>query len=276
MYLLNGQLQDLISVTDRGFQYGDGVFETIEVLNGIPLFFDRHLARLLLGCQRLLIPAPDTDLLKAEAAQFVSAANHAVLKLVVTRGSGGRGYRAPLNSLPTRLLSLHPYPDYPLNFQQNGVHTRLCKLRLGNNPALSGIKHLNRLEQILARAEWQDDTIQEGLLLDDKENLIEGTMSNVFIVKSAALLTPDLTACGVKGIVRDVIIDIAKQINCSVLEKSLSLADLYAADEVFLTNSIIGIWPVRKFEHQQYNLGKLCLALQAKFNAIRIKQTTHA
>ena len=173
MFLLNGERRQCVDVADRGFQYGDGVFETIEVADGKPLFLDRHLRRLAKGCGKLLIPPPDLALLAEESLQISASARHAVLKLIVTRGCGGRGYRQPPRILPTRLLSLHPHPDYPEHFQTDGVTLRFCEYRLSINPALAGIKHMNRLEQILARAEWQDDGVQEGLMLDACGNVVE-------------------------------------------------------------------------------------------------------
>ena len=161
--LINGERKKHIEVTDRGFQYGDGLFETIEVCNGQTVFLDRHLDRLKAGCDRLHIPFPNREVLCFEAATLVQQSisqqsgyqysNKAVLKLIVTRGSGGRGYCPPDLIQPTRVLSLHPFPDYPSTYQEQGIISRFCDTRLGLNPALAGIKHLNRLEQIMARSE---------------------------------------------------------------------------------------------------------------------------
>lgn len=269
MFLLNGERGHCIDVADRGFQYGDGLFETIEVVNGKPLFLDRHLNRLANGCRRLLIPAPDSALLAGEARQVSAGADHAVLKLIVTRGSGGRGYRQPLRIIPTRLLSLHPYPDYPAHFQTDGIRARFCLHRLAINPALAGIKHMNRLEQILARAEWRDDDTQEGLMLDSNERVVEGTMSNLFWVKDGVLYTPTVTECGVAGILRGIVMELAQGSGMELHEKQLEKHALLRADEVFVTNSVIGIWPVKQLERQEFSVGAMTRSLQELFNAAR-------
>ncbi|MDD1620815.1 MAG: aminodeoxychorismate lyase [Methylococcaceae bacterium] len=273
MYLLNGESRQCIDVADRGFQYGDGLFETIEVSNGKPLFLERHLARLSNGCRRLLIPVPDLALLTQEALQVSAASERAVLKLIVTRGCGGRGYRQPPRILPTRLFSLHPFPDYPEHFQAEGITVRFCRLRLANSPALAGIKHMNRLEQVLARAEWWDDGIQEGLMLDSNEHVVEGTMTNLFMVKDGVLYTPIVTECGVAGIVREMVMEFAQCNNITLIETQLDKDTLLRADEVFVTNSVIGIWPVMQIEQHGFGVGPLTRSFQAYFNAARAMET---
>jgi 4-amino-4-deoxychorismate lyase len=269
MYLLNGERGQSIDAADRGFQYGDGLFETIEVSNGKPLFLGRHLARLTNGCRRLLIPAPDWALLTQEALQVSATSERAVLKLIVTRGCGGRGYRQPSRILPTRLFSLHPFPDYPSHFQTEGVVARFCRLRLAISPALAGIKHMNRLEQILARAEWRDDDMQEGLMLDSNDHVVEGTMTNLFMVKEGVLYTPVVTECGVAGIVREIVMEFAQSNNIVLLEKQIDKQALLRADEIFVTNSVIGVWPVKQLEQNRFGVGRLTKAFQALFNAAR-------
>ncbi len=269
MFLLNGESRHCVDVSDRGFQYGDGVFETIEVVNGKPLFFDRHLIRLASGCQALMIPCPDFSILENEARQLSTGAEHAVLKLIVTRGSGGRGYRVPQQVLPTRLLSLHPYPDYPKDFQAAGINARVCERRLAINPELARIKHLNRLEQILARAEWQDDEFQEGLMMDRDNRFVEGTMSNLFWVKNDVLHTPLLNNCGIAGIVRELIIELARAARLSVVEESIDIAGLLQVDELFVTNSVIGIWPVTRLEYRAFAVGGITRQMQKLYAQAR-------
>lgn len=269
MLLLNGERRHCVDVSDRGFQYGDGLFETIEVFRGKPLFLDRHLKRLAKGCRTLLIPQPDASLLECEARQLSSAVDRAVLKLIVTRGSGGRGYRQPEQISPTRLLSLHPYPDYPESFQTDGVVTRFCAGRLAANPALAGIKHMNRLEQILARAEWQDDSVQEGLMFDFSDHVVEGTMSNLFFAKNDVLYTPDLTNCGIAGIVREMVIEFAERQQLQLRETRIGRQMLLDADEIFVTNSVIGIWPVKQVEQYGYRVGGITRSMQGLYAAAR-------
>jgi len=272
MFLLNGEHRHCVDVSDRGFQYGDGLFETIEVLQGKPLFLDRHLKRLDEGCRRLLIPMPAVSLLEHEALQASQSAERAVLKLMLTRGSGGRGYRQPVQIIPTRLFALHPYPDYSPALQNDGITARFCRQRLAMNPSLAGIKHMNRLEQILARAEWQDETIQEGLMLDTQDHVVEGTMSNLFSVKAGKLYTPPLLDCGVAGIVRGLILEFAQRIKLPLFEQSVDQAALLQADEVFVSNSVIGIWPVRQLEEQVLSVGAITQTLQGMFNTARLQE----
>ena len=269
MYLLNGESKHTIEISDRGFQYGDGLFETIEVLNGTPVFLNQHLQRLFKGCQRLLLPIPDPDTLRKEAFQLSQGETSAVLKLIVTRGSGGRGYRQPETIQPTRLLSLHPFPEYPESFKQQGITVRFCANLLGLNPSLAGIKHMNRLEQVLARAEWDSPEIQEGLMLDINGNVIEGTMSNLFMVKDQVLYTPTIEQCGVEGVLRNILISLAKQKQMKLIEKRISKEELLSADELFVTNSIIGIWPIKQVETQHFKIGSITHKLQSLFSTFK-------
>ena len=250
MILINGQPADQISAQDRGLHYGDGLFETIAVKNGTPLLWDRHMQRLGLGCSRLGIEPPDPALLRAETEQLCAGVERAVLKIIITRGAGGRGYRpSPLTSHPlsaTRIVARYPWPEWPQRFWQEGVRVRICRTPLGANPSLAGIKHLNRLEQVLARSEWDDPDIPEGLMLDQAGSVIEATMSNLFIVRGGRLLTPDLSVCGVAGIVRACIIEIAAKLSIPCTVTRLTLADVQSAEEGFLCNSLIGLWPIRE------------------------------
>ncbi len=262
MILVNGEYKDQIDLSDRGFQYGDGLFETIAVRDGKPVCFDRHLARLKAGCERLLIPFPGTELLTLEAQQLSREATDSVLKIILTRGSGGRGYRQPDIITTTRVLSLHPFPEYPLVYKNEGVVTRFCNTRLGINPALAGIKHLNRLEQVLARAEWSDPFIQEGIMLDVNDQVIEGTMTNLFYVKNNRLYTSSIDQSGIAGIIRGIIIQIGALIGYPVVEHKFTREQLLSADELFLTNSIIEIWPVRQVDNTAFEKGLITEQIQ--------------
>ncbi len=262
MILVNGECREHIEISDRGFQYGDGLFETIAVLNGQPVFFDRHIDRLKAGCLRLYIPFPGTGLLAHEAQKLSEHSSNAVLKLILTRGSGGRGYRQPDLIQTTRVLSLHPFPDYPDSYKVQGIVARFCDTRLGLNPALAGIKHLNRLEQILARAEWTDPAIQEGIMLDINGHVVEGTMTNLFYVKNHTLYTSVLTFAGVAGIIRGILMAIASVQGIFAIEHTFTQDELLSADEVFVCNSIAGIWPVRQIENIRFPVGEITRQLQ--------------
>ncbi|MCF7986492.1 MAG: aminodeoxychorismate lyase [Methylovulum sp.] len=276
MFLVNGECRSQIDISDRGLQYGDGLFETIAVHNYQPIFWQDHFNRLQAGCLRLRLPVPDSDILLAEVNQLCSQSNFAhlaVLKLMITRGSGGRGYRQPDPVLPTRILSLHPYPDYPAHFQSEGIVARFCEARLAINPLLAGLKHLNRLEQVLARAEWQNTAIQEGIMLNVHGWVIEGTMTNLFYVKAGILYTAILDESGILGIMRQKIIELSRQNGLHVCEQRYTQIDLFSADEVFFSNSLIGIWPVKQIDRHMFAVGiitkQLILWLQQLHEADR-------
>ncbi len=271
MVLVNGKQQQTIAVTDRGLHYGDGLFETIEIIRGQPVFLTQHLARLEAGCHTLKIPFPSTNLLMDEISQVSNNCTHGVLKLMLTRGSGGRGYRQPESIQTTRFIALHPYPEYPVNYATQGVDVCFCTTRLGLNATLAGLKHNNRLDQVLARAEWQDE-FQEGLMLNLNEHVIEGTMTNLFVVKEGVLYTPELSLSGIVGIVRQIILLLGKQQNILVQQVELPQDFVVSADELFLSNSVIGIWPVKSLENKAYPVGSMTKTLQKALTAYKARE----
>jgi 4-amino-4-deoxychorismate lyase len=204
--------------------------------------------------------------LLAYVEQLLNASDlqEGVLKIIITRGVGGRGYRLPEHAALTYCLAV--FPSLAIPAYQQGVKVRVCQQVLASSPSLAGMKHLNRLEHILARAEWQGDDYAEGLLLSESGNLIEATASNVFLVRDGQLFTPDLTLAGVAGIMRRLIVaELAPAMGVSVLVASLTLADVELADEVFVCNSVVGIWPVLAVtgvERQSFPLGAITQALQ--------------
>ena len=254
MFLLNGQSADSIDLLDRGLHYGDGLFETIAVINEQPLCLDKHLQRLLSGCTRLKFDFNDAEILKSEIISICKNIDQAVLKIILTTGIGGRGYKRSSSELkPTRLLAIHPWPEYPDNYSTQGIQAYLCSNRLGHNPGLAGIKHLNRLEQVLARNEWDDANTMEGLMLDNNDNVIAGTMSNLFVVfPDKKLITSDLSLCGIQGIVRQYILDHCADITYASEVKNLSMDDIYSASEIFFCNSVAGIMPVSQLANHKF------------------------
>jgi len=158
----------------------------------------------------------------------------------------------------------HGWPDYPEEYTQEGVAVRLCETRLSCNPALAGIKHLNRLEQVLARAEWSEETIAEGVMLDTAGRMVEGTMSNLFLVRGGALVTPSLEQCGVAGVMRAQVMESAAALGIPCHVTTVSLEEFSAAEGIFLTNSLFGIWPVRQFEGRTFSVSPLVQHLQQR------------
>jgi 4-amino-4-deoxychorismate lyase len=244
--LINGLPGEQLNANDRGLLYGDGVFRTMRVRDGQILHWQQHYNKLQHDCSALAIACPAIQILRVELDQLIQTRPDGVAKIIITRGIGSRGYTPPVRPVVTRILNVSPAPVYPDSFASSGVSMHICSLRLGHQSRLAGIKHLNRLENVLAAAEWDDANIAEGLLMDESGHIIEATRSNLFLVKDGALFTPDLSRCGVAGLQRERVMDWARHggIRCDIAD--LQLDDLLAADEVFVVNSIIGLWPVRE------------------------------
>ena len=260
-WLINGEPGQRIDATDRGFTYGDGLFETIAVRDGKPRFFERHVARLLNGAGRLGIPAPDTAALAAEAGQLAAGCGYGTLKIVLTRGTGRRGYVPPEPAVPLRCLGLLPGARPGPEIYARGIAVRHCATPIGISPATAGLKTLGRLEQVIARAEWRDETIREGLMSTPDGIVVCGTMSNLFLVVDGALVVPDLSNCGIKGVMRSVVLDKADRLGFEWRFDDVPRESLAAADEIFVTNSLIGIWPISRIESREVMIGPVTRAL---------------
>lgn len=260
--LINGEESDTLSIDDRGLLYGDGLFETVAVQNKTLLCWDEHIDRLQKGCARLSLPIPDATQLKEEATRLITSNERSVIKIMITRGQGSRGYSFSECIEATRIVSLHPWPDHPKENANTGVRLRVCDYRYANNSVLAGVKHLNRLEQVMARMEWHDKTYAEGIVLDINNNVIEGTMSNIFYISKNLLCTPDLTHCGIEGVIRQKIIELATELKFELGIQKTSLESLLAAEEIFICNSTIGIWPVIGVDEQSYAVGDITKQIQ--------------
>jgi 4-amino-4-deoxychorismate lyase len=249
---------------DRGLQYGDGLFETVLVRAGCARFLDAHLARLFGGCTRLGISTASLPMLRAEIDAAVAMAPPlAILKIIVTRGSAQRrGYAPQGNETPRRMISLWSAPDNDAALAE-GVELRVATLRLGENPALAGLKHLNRLENVLAAAESTGSGIFDSLLLDTSGNLVSGAMSNVFIVRAGRVTTPRIDRCGVAGVMRGIVLRECAVLDLAANEERLTLDHLYSATEVFITNARIGVVPVRRVGEHSFDMNTLTKRLAA-------------
>ena len=220
--LINGEFKDSISVYDRGLAYGDGFFETMlwdsfEEKNKVNFgveFWLRHLKRIKDGCRLMQINFPTNDeiirqrnkILKASLKQKKSG----LLKMIITRGEGGRGYKFEKNMSPTIIFLSLEKPKIEKKHIKLGVTVKICKTHLSKNTKLFGFKHLNRLDSVLARSEWEDEKIFEGVFIDSKQNILEGTMTNIFFVNKKTLITPPIVDSGINGVMRQVVIDNAK------------------------------------------------------------------
>ncbi len=254
--LVDGVRAECFPVDDRGLMYGDGVFRTLRVAGGRPRWWHEQLAKLADDCAQIGLTVPDASHWQADLDLLAPYCTDGVLKLIVTRGSGPRGYLPPASAIPRRLMRYDAIASNMIAPSADGISVRLCTLRLGQQPRLAGIKHLNRLENVLARAEWNSTDIHEGLLLDQAERVISGVMSNLFIWrdqgKQSRLLTPRLDQCGVAGVARARLMRLARAQGLQVEEVVLSLQDVFDADEVMLTNSVSGLRRVARLESKTW------------------------
>jgi 4-amino-4-deoxychorismate lyase len=239
---INGRKNTKIDCRDRGLQYGDGVFETMRVSRRRVRFLEYHLERLFAGCRQLEIAAPSPPGLRRELERIAAIRGEAVLKLIVTRGaSSHRGYRPTGREHSTRIVSLHALPRAVRTEGKLPVRVRLCATPLGLNPRLAGLKTLNRLESVVARAEWSDARIWEGLMRDVDENIVCGTMSNLFLRRGSTLVTPALDRCGVAGVMRRWILETAGDLRLRPVVRRIAWQDLGDAEEVFMSNAVVGV-----------------------------------
>ena len=243
MILLNGQPSETISALDRGLTYGDGVFRTMRARAGTLLLWPSHYRKLLADCTRIRMACPVAqDVLGDIARLLVTDSADCVVKITVTRGPGGRGYAAPQPAAPTRIAARFPLPAPPAACAEGGVRLRWCSTQISEQPALAGVKHLNRLDNVLARSEWTDAAIAEGLMCDGTGQVISGTMSNVFILERGRLVTPGLERGGVAGVQRERLIELAPRLCGGCAVEAISKERLLAAEQVYVTNSVIGAW----------------------------------
>ena len=250
-----------VPVTDRGLAYGDGLFETIAVIDGKPKLLAAHLARLQRGAERLAIAG--LNFIALEAAVYAAAAAfvaHGAVKLLVTRGDGPRGYTPPVAQNPRWWLQSFAWTP-PLELP-SGAHVVTSSVRLGEQPLLAGLKHLNRLEQVLARAENPASRADEALMLDSAGRLVCATSANIFVVREGKLFTPRMDRCGVAGVVRGALLAGATNgdLPWSIAETELTLASLVGAEELFLTSALRGVWAVASVDGIPVPSGKVAKA----------------
>ena len=258
MMLINGLPLDSVSALDRGLAYGDGLFETIRFEGITAPLWSRHAHRLLTSCERLRMPAPDVHSLLQEAQQTVGDQRQAVVRITLTRGVGARGYALPAVTSVTRIVAAFPIPAVHASIYRDGVRMHRCQTTLADQPLLAGMKHLNRLEQVLARAEWSDTAIGEGLLCDQHGNAICATAANLFAVIGDVLVTPSVERCGVAGVARAAVLDALP--GCQIRE--LPLTECLRASELFLSSSVRGILPIQAVGDNVYAPGPITRAMQ--------------
>ncbi|HKR75629.1 MAG TPA: aminodeoxychorismate lyase [Rhodanobacter sp.] len=264
MILVDGQPQDAVSALDRGLLYGDGLFETIRFVGDTAPLWPRHMQRLARGCERLRLPMPDPAQLWHEAQTARSDMAQAVLRITFTRGVGVRGYVMSSAPQATRIVAAFPMPALDAALYRDGVRLHLCETRLAEQPRLAGIKHLNRLEQVLARAEWSDSAIAEGLLCDVRGNAMSATAANLFAVIDGVPVTPALERCGVAGVLRAELLQVLPRVEV----RDLPLHECLGAGELFLSSSVRGILPVQAVGTKMFVPGPVARAMQAHWRGL--------
>lgn len=304
-------INDVIDVNDRGLTYGDGIFETIAYVNGELHNWHLHWQRLCSGAERLSLSIPDeviflnkinlkllqnndldsdslgSDSLDSENLNSETPdsenldSENKVIKIIITRGKGGRGYQFPQQAQISVIISVHHWPERSIDDYKKGIRVKVCQTCLAQQPVLAGIKHLNRLEQVLARNEFNGNDYHDGIMLacsDESSQLrtrvIEATSSNLFFVKNGQLFTPKIDTCGVQGTIRQEIFQLAKKMSISIEQGHYTLSELSDASDVFFSNSIFGIVPVASITcsdntqwfYSQQNKQRISAALSSKIN----------
>ena len=259
MILVNGLETGAVDARDRGLAYGDGVFRTFPLRDGRVPLWRRQYAKLAGDAAALAIRAPVAALLEQDLAAITARHADGAIRITLSRGVSARGYAFVENAEGTRIVSRSEFA--PAADPLRGVRVRWCALRLAVQPALAGIKHLNRLENVLARAEWRNPQIAEGLLCDTEARVIGGTMSNLFLLRGGILTTPALTGCGVAGVTRDVIIERARSEGNPVRIAPVSVQDVRTAEALFLVNSLIGVWPVAALDELNWSASPFAATL---------------
>jgi 4-amino-4-deoxychorismate lyase len=268
MILVDGKRTRRISALDRGLAYGDGIFRTIRAENGMALHWPRHYRKLRADCARIGIDCPEEPVLAADIDEILRRERDCIVKLIVTRGEGGRGYAPPQSGGVSRVAASFPLPALDPARDRLGVAVRWCTTRVGWQPALAGIKHLNRLENVLARREWSGPEFAEGLMLDLEGRVVEGTMSNVFILEQDVLITPLLDWAGVAGLQRDRLLEQAAACSLACQVERITPERLMCASQVYLTNSVLGLWWVSSLEDRRWRASETTVELTRRLRKI--------
>lgn len=242
--IINGQQQQQINIADRAFQYGDGCFTTMAFRNERLEFFDAHINRLKLACKTLYI-----DFVKwseLESCILGSLKTHAdcVVKVIITRGIGGRGYSPEGAISPSFIITHHTIPAHYVTWQTNGIKLTISPIELACQPLLAGIKHLNRLEQVLVKQALVNTGYDDAVVCDTQQIIIESSVGNLFWYKNNVWYTSDLSGSGVNGVMRQCVLAVMQQKGkeCLVVKHNASV--LFSAQEMFVCNSLMMLVPV--------------------------------
>lgn len=252
---VNGQETDKVAVNDRGFAYGDGIFTTAKIHLGEIQLLSQHINRLVSGCSALNINFSNSneliEQLKAIAKQF----SEAVLKVMISAGSGGRGYSRIGTTEPTVVISVSSFPAHYHQWQQTGINLGISELKLGINPMLNGMKHLNRLEQVFIRQELDQRAEDDILVSNINGHIIETSSSNIFWRKENQLFTPKIENSGVSGLMREALL----MQYPNTLVDDFSLSELSQAQSIFICNCVMGVVPIKMFNGKLLTIEALAL-----------------
>jgi 4-amino-4-deoxychorismate lyase len=249
---------------DRGLEFGDGLFETMAVVSGRVRLLDRHLQRLARGCERLRLPAPDLPALREQIHVAAATPETGVVKVIVTRGEGGVGYAMPRHAESRVYLVTSPARRAAIRPGVDGAKVVCLPTPIASSSRLAGLKHLNRLEQVLLRDDVAQRKADEGLVADTEGRLISGAMTNVFLVIDGVLVTPALDHCGIEGVMRGAIVDHLAQRGTPVAIRDVGLSECAQASELFLTNALLGVWPVLELDGRPLAIGPWARQLQTE------------
>ncbi|WP_261833570.1 aminodeoxychorismate lyase [Vibrio ishigakensis] len=268
MIWINGVISDQIDATDRSFNYGDGGFTTIRTIDGKPEHWSLHVERMQDCLTLLQIPQPNWKQVREWVETAAKSEGLGGVKLLVSRGSGGRGYSPQGINKPTIVISNFDYPSHYSFWQLEGIELGIAEHKLGINPLLAGRKHNNRLEQVLMKADMEQQDMPDGVVLDINNHIVETTMANLFWVKGNTLYSPSIEKAGVAGIARRLVMIDAQNMGLKVIIGEFELDHLLSADQVFITNAILGIAPVTKITHKSFPIGIITRDLQERINSV--------
>lgn len=242
--IVNGRQQQHIEIADRAFQYGDGCFTTMAFRNGHLEFFDAHIERLKLACNTLYLNFDKWSELTSCIFNSLKSTSDCVVKVMITRGEGGRGYSPEGAVSPNYIITLHTIPAHYTLWHTKGIKLTISPITLASQPLLAGIKHLNRLEQVLVKQALIQTGYDDAIVCDIQQQIIETSVANLFWYKDNVWYTADLSTSGVEGVMRNHVLEVMQQkgIECQVVKQDVSV--LFSAQELFVCNSLMMVVPV--------------------------------
>lgn len=265
MYWVNGVESETLPINDRSTQYGDGFFTTMKVESGEIRLWPFHLERLVISAQRLGIASPNWEDIENQVHAIAKMISLGGIKILISRGAGGRGYSPEGCDNTQVVISDFQYPAHYKQWQEKGIELGVSTVRLGlSSPLLAGMKHLNRLEQVLIKNDISKTAYLDAIVLDLNNHVIETSIGNLFWIKGDRIFTPKLSFSGVEGVMKKHIQQLAKEFQLELEEVSVALSELEKADEVFITNALFEIVPINAIVHQSFAQHKLTYRFQEK------------